>query len=130
MASHGGESRPRRSALVNDERLAKHDRRRASVIPDMQGVPTGRPDAGLHGRACHDRLIRPRINAVAKARFHGVAIKPPVSVRCRAANYAVTPALFDQTGGERGGKFEPRPVILAVLPTFRQASLTRRPWRP
>jgi hypothetical protein len=37
----------------------------------------------------------------------------------RGGKYAVTPALFDQTGDERGGKFEHRPVILAVLPTFR-----------
>src|SRR5262249_44017288 len=34
----------------------------------IQGVPTGRPDAGLHDRACHDRLSRSGINAAAEAR--------------------------------------------------------------
>ena len=35
----------------------------ARASPDRQGVPIGRPDAGLHGRACHDRLSRLQINA-------------------------------------------------------------------
>src|SRR4029077_11549586 len=35
----------------------------------MQGVPTGRPEAGLRGRACHERLSRPRISAAAERRF-------------------------------------------------------------
>src|SRR6516225_5262371 len=39
----------------------------ARASPDRQEVPTGRPDAGLHGRACHDRLSRLQIN-VAPAR--------------------------------------------------------------
>jgi hypothetical protein len=34
-----------------------------------QGAPTGRPVAGLHGRACHDSLNRPRINDAAARRF-------------------------------------------------------------
>src|SRR5262249_35913597 len=37
--------------------------------PEIQRVPTGRPDAGLHDRACHDRLSRSEINAPAEARF-------------------------------------------------------------
>src|ERR1700751_2170699 len=35
----------------------------------MQGVPTGRPEAGLRGRACHDRLSRARNNAGAERRL-------------------------------------------------------------
>src|SRR6516225_6168872 len=73
MASQGRREatiKPRRSALVNDEPPANGTGgARACASPDRQGVPSGRPDAGLHGRACHDSLSRTRINAAAKAQF-------------------------------------------------------------
>ena len=57
----------------------KRSRQRARRSPkgarglETQGVPTGRPDAELRGRACHDRLSRPPINAAAEGRFRGMA---------------------------------------------------------
>lgn len=46
------------------------DARGFALSQIWQGVPTGRPDAGLHGRACHDRLSRHTINAATARRFH------------------------------------------------------------